>query len=67
VITRARPQHVYAEGGATAAELVRQLGWRQMKVLKELAPGVTTLSLLNRQLPLLTLKPGSYAGWPRRP
>jgi D-threonate/D-erythronate kinase len=65
VIARAKPDHVYAEGGATAAELVRQLGWRRMKVLKELAPGVTTLSLPGRNAPLLTIKPGSYPGWPK--
>jgi uncharacterized protein YgbK (DUF1537 family) len=64
VIARAKPDHVYAEGGATAAELVRQLGWRRLKVLKELAPGVTTLSLPERDKPLLTIKPGSYPGWP---
>jgi len=65
VIARAKPGHVYAEGGATAAELVRQLGWRRLKVLKELAPGVTTLSLPQRDKPLLTIKPGSYPGWPK--
>ena len=65
VIERAGPGHVYAEGGATAAELVRRLGWRRMKVLRELAPGVTTLSLPERNTPLLTIKPGSYPGWPK--
>jgi D-threonate/D-erythronate kinase len=64
VIEDAEPDHVYAEGGATAAALLRQLGWRRMKVLEELAPGVTTLSLLQRGTPLLTIKPGSYPGWP---
>jgi uncharacterized protein YgbK (DUF1537 family) len=65
VIARAKPDHVYAEGGATAAELVRSLGWRRLKVVKELAPGVTTLSLSGRNAPLLTIKPGSYPGWPK--
>jgi uncharacterized protein YgbK (DUF1537 family) len=65
VIERASPDHVYAEGGATAAALVRRLGWRRLNVLRELAPGVTTLSLSKRQKPLLTIKPGSYPGWPK--
>jgi uncharacterized protein YgbK (DUF1537 family) len=65
VIARAKPDHVYAEGGATAAVLVRSLGWRRLKVVKELGPGVTTLSLPGRNAPLLTIKPGSYPGWPK--
>jgi uncharacterized protein YgbK (DUF1537 family) len=65
VIERARPDQIYAEGGATAAELVRQLGWSRLKVIKELAPGVTTLALPVRDGPLLTIKPGSYPGWPK--
>jgi uncharacterized protein YgbK (DUF1537 family) len=64
VIAHAKPDHVYAEGGATAAELVRQLGWSRLQVRTELAPGVTTLSLPQRDRPLLTIKPGSYPGWP---
>jgi uncharacterized protein YgbK (DUF1537 family) len=66
VMEGARPDHVYAEGGATAAELVRRLGWKRMTVLEELAPGVTTLSLPEGSAPpLLTIKPGSYPGWPK--
>jgi uncharacterized protein YgbK (DUF1537 family) len=65
VIEKAEPDHVFAEGGATAVELVRRLGWRRLKVLRELAPGVTTLSLPKRNAPLLTIKPGSYPGWPK--
>jgi len=65
VMARVKPEHVYAEGGATAAELVRQLGWRRMAVLNELAPGVITLSLAGRKSVVLTIKPGSYPGWPK--
>jgi len=64
IIERAKPDQIYAEGGATAAEMVRCMGWSRMNVLNELAPGVTTLSLPGREKPLLTIKPGSYAGWP---
>lgn len=53
---------VYAEGGATAAELVRRMGWSRLKVLRELAPGVATLAV-DRESIQLTIKPGTY-NWP---
>jgi uncharacterized protein YgbK (DUF1537 family) len=56
---------VYAEGGATAAELVWRMGWSRMKVMRELAPGVATLAVAGEKSILLTIKPGSYA-WPER-
>jgi uncharacterized protein YgbK (DUF1537 family) len=65
VIVGAKPKQVYCDGGATAAELVRRLGWDRMKVLKVIAPGVTTLSPPDPNMPLLTIKPGSYPGWPK--
>jgi len=64
VLERAEVDSLYAEGGATAAELVRRLGWRRLSVLKELAPGVTALASADRHSPVLTIKPGSYPGWP---
>ena len=54
---------VYADGGATAAELVWRMGWSRMKVLRELAPGVATLAVAGEKSILLTIKPGSYE-WP---
>jgi D-threonate/D-erythronate kinase len=55
--------HVYAEGGATAAALVRRIGWEHLTVLRELAPGVATLAVEGNDALRLTIKPGSYA-WP---
>ena len=54
---------VFAEGGATAAELVRRMGWSRLTVLRELAPGVATLAVEGGESILLTIKPGTYA-WP---
>jgi uncharacterized protein YgbK (DUF1537 family) len=54
---------VYADGGATAAELVWRMGWSRLKVMRELAPGVATLAVAGEKSILLTIKPGSYA-WP---
>ena len=62
-LRRTEVGRVYADGGATAAELVRRMGWTRMKVLRELAPGVATLAVENGKSILLTIKPGSYA-WP---
>ena len=55
--------HVYAEGGATAAELVRRMGWARLSALCEPAPGVATLAIEGNESQLLTVKPGTYA-WP---
>jgi uncharacterized protein YgbK (DUF1537 family) len=54
---------VFAEGGATAVELVRRMGWSRLTVLRELAPGVATLAVDDGASILLTIKPGTYA-WP---
>jgi uncharacterized protein YgbK (DUF1537 family) len=62
-LRRTEVGRVYADGGATAAELVRRMGWTRLKVLRELAPGVATLAVENGKSILLTIKPGSYA-WP---
>jgi len=63
VARRATVGQLYAEGGATAARLVRHLGWKRLDVVRELAPGVVTLAALGRADCLLTIKPGSYS-WP---
>ncbi len=63
VIEKVAITHVFAEGGATASELVRCMGWQRLTVERELAPGVATLSVGDDQSMLLTIKPGTYA-WP---
>jgi uncharacterized protein YgbK (DUF1537 family) len=55
--------HLLVEGGATAAALVHCLGWQQLRVGQELAPGVVCVQILGQIRPLLTMKPGSYS-WP---
>lgn len=63
VLRRVPITRVYAEGGATAAELVRCMGWSRLTVLRELAPGVATLAVNEGNALWLTIKPGTYA-WP---
>jgi uncharacterized protein YgbK (DUF1537 family) len=65
VLRRARVENVFAEGGATAAELVRRMDWSRLEVVRELAPGVATLAVGDDRNILLTIKPGSYS-WPAK-
>ncbi len=43
VLRRRAVSGVFAEGGATAAAVIRRLGWTRLTVVRELAPGVATL------------------------
>ena len=56
-------ENVFAEGGATAAELVRRMGWTRLEVVREFAPGVAMLAVEGKHKTLLTIKPGTYT-WP---
>jgi uncharacterized protein YgbK (DUF1537 family) len=65
VLRRGHVGHVYAEGGATAVELFRRMGWFRLTVLQELAPGVATLGPQPGNSPRVTIKPGTYS-WPHQ-
>ena len=56
-------KNIFAEGGATAAELVRRMNWPRLDVRREWAPGVATLAVVGESALWLTIKPGSYS-WP---
>ena len=62
VLARRPGLEVFVEGGATAAELVREMGWSHFEVIEELAAGVVTLRP-RQSATMLTMKPGSYSGW----
>lgn len=51
------------EGGATASEFLKQLGWMQLRFEGELASGVVCLTDISSPLPRVIVKPGSYP-WP---
>jgi uncharacterized protein YgbK (DUF1537 family) len=63
VLQRANIKYVFAEGGATSAELVRRMKWSRLEVRHEWAPGVATLAVAAEHPLWLTIKPGSYS-WP---
>jgi uncharacterized protein YgbK (DUF1537 family) len=63
ILERRTVEDVFAEGGATAAAVIRRLGWARLTVVRELAPGVATMAIEGSLGRRITLKPGSYA-WP---
>lgn len=63
VLRRVQIKYVFAEGGATSAELVRRMKWSRLEVRREWAPGVATLAVADKNPLWLTIKPGSYS-WP---
>ena len=64
VILSAKPDHIYVEGGATAAALLRAMNSNRSKVIEELAQGVATLAIGGDKTMKVTIKPGSYV-WPK--
>jgi uncharacterized protein YgbK (DUF1537 family) len=58
-------KNIFAEGGATASELVRRMQWPRLTVCREWAPGVATLAVTDDDAQWLTIKPGSYS-WPEQ-
>jgi len=63
VLRQVEIKYVFAEGGATSAELVRRMKWSRLEVRREWAPGVATLAGADANPLWLTIKPGSYS-WP---
>jgi uncharacterized protein YgbK (DUF1537 family) len=63
VLKRVSVKNIFAEGGATSAELVRRMNWPRLEVRREWAPGVASLAVAGEASQWLTIKPGSYA-WP---
>lgn len=63
LLNRVPVKNIFAEGGATSAELVRRMSWPRLEVRREWAPGVASLAVADETSQWLTIKPGSYA-WP---
>lgn len=64
VLARRAVSELWLEGGATAAALIRHLGWRRLEVDAQLAPGVIRLCPLAQPRLRVVMKPGSYR-WPQ--
>lgn len=63
VLGQVAVKNIFAEGGATSAELVRRMNWPRLEVRREWATGVATLAVAAAGSQWLTIKPGSYS-WP---
>ena len=63
ILGQASVARVLLEGGATAAAVLRALGWSRLEAGETSAPGIGTLRPFGRGSPLLSIKPGSY-DWP---
>src|SRR5439155_7573287 len=60
VLGRVSVNNLLLEGGATASAVCRWMGWNDLQVRGEFAPGVVQLSAAGQTL---IIKPGSYP-WP---
>jgi uncharacterized protein YgbK (DUF1537 family) len=58
-----RVETLFIEGGATAAAIIQRLGWTELRVESQIAPGIVGLRPVAALHPLLILKPGTYP-WP---
>jgi uncharacterized protein YgbK (DUF1537 family) len=65
VLAQVPVKNIFAEGGATSAELVRRMNWPRLEVRRAWAPGVATLAVAGDHSQWLTIKPGSYS-WPEQ-
>src|SRR5262249_45300709 len=63
-LRRVPAAEVFAEGGATAACLVRCAGWQRLAVAHEYAQGVVATLTGDKSARRFTIKPGSYV-WPK--
>ncbi|MCB1085914.1 MAG: four-carbon acid sugar kinase family protein [Verrucomicrobiae bacterium] len=57
------PASILMEGGATAVAVMRRFGASRFRVRGEIGPGAPWIEALDRALPLMCPKPGSYP-WP---
>jgi len=62
LIAHGRPDRICLEGGHTAASVLTALGWRDLELAGEAAPGVA-LARSNAHHAEILIKPGSY-DWP---
>ena len=53
------PKELIIEGGATAWQILQQLGWKNFNITDEIAPGVVRMHAIGTDT-YVTMKPGSY-------
>ncbi|MBD3419197.1 MAG: hypothetical protein GF398_03665 [Chitinivibrionales bacterium] len=55
---------IFAEGGATAAGIIKRMNWTSLAPVNEIAPGTVRMRIETNPLLHFTTKPGSYP-WPQ--
>jgi len=55
---------ILVEGGTTSSEVIRKIGWKRLKPIKQVGEGVIRLKVVDSKSNYLTVKPGSYE-WPK--
>jgi uncharacterized protein YgbK (DUF1537 family) len=63
VLESEKPDELIVEGGATASQLIRYLGWKNFTPTREYSTGVIKLAINEKPGFTLIVKPGSYS-WP---
>jgi uncharacterized protein YgbK (DUF1537 family) len=63
ILARGKVTHLVIEGGATAAAVSDQMGWKTLEVVADWGGGIVSLCPPNDPSLWVTLKPGSYP-WP---
>ncbi|ACB75434.1 four-carbon acid sugar kinase family protein [Opitutus terrae] len=63
VVRRIETDRLLLEGGATAAAVVRALGWTRLRACEVAASGVGVFTPAGTVRPRVAIKPGSYS-WP---
>jgi uncharacterized protein YgbK (DUF1537 family) len=58
LIAQRQPQQLIIEGGASAFTTLHRLGWNELEVVSQLAPGVIKTKAPNGTF--VIMKPGSY-------
>jgi uncharacterized protein YgbK (DUF1537 family) len=65
VLEKSDVDELIIEGGSTASQIVRKLGWNSFKPLSEISRGVVVLEPIKMPGCKMIVKPGSYP-WPEK-
>jgi uncharacterized protein YgbK (DUF1537 family) len=65
VLSSAKINELFIEGGSTAEAVLHELEWQTFDVIGQYAPGVVQMRVPQRSDNYVTIKPGSYP-WPDR-
>src|SRR5699024_9795200 len=56
-------KEIFIEGGTTASEMIRMIGWSQFHPVNKIGKGMIRMQVTDNLSTFVTVKPGSYK-WP---